>query len=492
MNSPSKNARGSLLAILCLAATGLAHAAAPGRPNAQLPTFPQNFDVQGPALESIGFAVTQPGPVVVEVQSRGAAVIVTLAGPSRQPVGQQGSGAIRLSYDVTEKDVQQSFLWAVQIRLAQPAPPQQGGRASGIVRVQSPPVDQAALQRAVDALAAQAVQPGDDVQKQSVAQAAARMDAAFQQQKAQFERQQFDRRAVLLAQVQPQLEQLKARSGAQVTTRGLRGADVGTALPQPLDAPAMQRSPAAAVPAPAPTASASQTLQSAGSTPGPQSVMPNPAIAALSAAQGQPGDPVMINGSGFGNSGGEVHFVVAPGRDLVVPNGVIWNDNQIFASVPDIAGIVGFNGTLYVKRAGDQKSSNLVPFRFVPSSEIRQITRIADATLQQFNGVGAVNYGDIVGRAHGYLFWGPKGNDQLYLNTRLKNGWVVSQPPLVFLPNAYATNGGAYLVESHVGTDRPHVNVGFWMGSGVWSVLHYSISMVIQGPRGVPDGVVVP
>ena len=68
----------------------------------------------------------------------------------------------------------------------------------------------------------------------------------------------------------------------------------------------------------------------------------------------------MINGSGFG-SGGEVHFVIAPGKDLQTPaETVIWSDNQIFASVPDAAGALGFSGTVYIKRTTDSIKSNLM------------------------------------------------------------------------------------------------------------------------------------
>ena len=493
---------------------------APGQPNAQLPTWPQQFALQGPERDSFGFAVTQPGPVVVEVQSQGAPVIVTLQGPAPQPISQQGSGQIRLTYNVTAQEVQQSVLWGLQIRLAQPAPPAQGGRASGMVNVQHPPVNQAAVQQAVQAMTAQQKQPSAQEQQQAAAQAATQMAATFQQHKAQFDRQQMDRRAAMMSQIQPQLDQLRSRMGGQirprgleepeetswaasppaeeeVATRGLRGDQmIGTM--QPLDGATMQRMPKTAVPSPPPTtSSSSQALQSAGTTAGPQTVMPNPAIASINVTQGQPGDPVMISGSGFG-TGGEVHFVIAPGKDLIAPAGAIWSDNQIFATVPDAAGVLAFNGTVYIKRAAGTVNSNLVPFRFNPLMELRQITRMADALLQQFNGVNAGvsaynNYMDSVARQHGYLFWGPKANDQIYLNTRLKNGWIVSQTPTVFVSDGYYANqGDAYLIESHVSTDRPHVKVGFWMGSGIYVTYNYSISMLIQGPKGVPDGVVMP
>jgi hypothetical protein len=83
---------------------------------AQTSTFPQKFGVQGPETKSFGFAVTQPGPVVIEVQSSGAPIEVTLMGPASRPVKQRGSGQIRLLAQATPQDIQRSPYWAVQVR----------------------------------------------------------------------------------------------------------------------------------------------------------------------------------------------------------------------------------------------------------------------------------------------------------------------------------------------------------------------------------------
>jgi hypothetical protein len=480
---------------------------APIQPNAQIPTFPQKFDVKGPEVDSFGFAVTQPGQITVDVQAQGAPLLVTLESSGGQPITQPAAGGLRMSHNVTPQDVQRSVFWVVHIRLAQPMPPQQGGRAAGTLNVQHPPVDQAAVRQAVQAITAQQPPHSPQEEEQAAAQAARMLEQTFLQQKTQFEQQQMQLRANLHAQIQPQLTQLRARVGGQPRPRGVEGpAGTDTATqnePTPevstraLKSIGVVRESQSGrqletLPAPPQTASSQQALAAAGSGPPPQQVMANPTISSLSVAAGQPGDPVMINGSGFG-TGGEVHFVIASGKDLQTPiSGVIWSDNQIFASVPDAAGVLGFNGTVYIKRTADNVKSNLLPFRFNPLNELRQITRVADATLQQINGVAAANYGNIVGRAHGNLFWSPHGNDQIYMNTRLKNGWIVSQQPFIHLPTAYATSGGAYLVESHSGTNWPHMNVGFWLRNGIYEVQHYAISIVIQGPKGVPDGVVVP
>lgn len=110
-------------------------------------------------------------------------------------------------------------------------------------------------------------------------------------------------------------------------------------------------------------------------------VMPAPAIASISVPQGQPGDPVLINGSAFSNGGGEVHFIVNSGKDLVAPVQV-WTDTQIFATVPDIAGILAYNGVVYVVRGSDKVKTNLVPWRFIPSPELREVRWTLDRSLK--------------------------------------------------------------------------------------------------------------
>lgn len=482
---------------------------AQGQSNAQLPTYPQKFEVQGPEADSFVFAVTQPGSVVVDVQSQGAPVIVTLQGPAPQPMSQQGAGPLRLAFTVTPQDVQKGVLWSLQIRLAQPAPPQQGGRAAGSVMVQHPPVNQAMVQQAVQTRAMQQKQPSPQEQQQASAQAAAQMEQAFQQRKAQFDRQQLDRRAALHAQIQPQLDQLRSRMAGQVRPRGVEGGEgtsgeagtstegeIGTRalrgerLLTPLEKPPVINM----VPVPQ-TSTSQQAVTQAGSGPAPQTVMPNPAITSLSVAQGQPGDPVMITGSGFG-TGGEVHFVIAPGKDLVAPAGVIWTDSQIFSTVPDATGVLGFNGTVYIKRASDNVTSNLLPFRFNPALETREIRNTMDRVLKW--PVNQSSPANEVQRASANFLAGFKDNDVLFGNTRLKNGWVADEAFVYCLYQTYGMNfctGGAYVWETKKGTDWPYLNVRWWMDPAPfanYSHVYYSFAVRIVGPKGVPDGVVVP
>ncbi len=295
----------------------------------QEPTWPQRFEVSGPEIDSFGFAVTQPGQVVVVVQALGAPVVVSLHGPAPQPISQQGSREVRLTYSVTPQDVQKSLFWGVQIRLAQPMPPAQGGRASGSVMVQHPPVNVAQVQAAVAAQqqAAQQQVAQRQAQEQQVgAQVAAQIEAAFQQRKAQFEQQRRQRHAALMAGVQPALDRMRARGQGRIGTRGIEGTEAAAGEPRP---------------------QGTEDIGTRGLSPDQmmgitrlqlQTVVPNPTITSLSVAQGQPSDPVMITGSGFSNDGGEVHFIINPGKD-VVAHVDFWSDTQLFVTVPDATGI---------------------------------------------------------------------------------------------------------------------------------------------------------
>ncbi len=511
----------------------------------QVPTWPQKFEVQGPEVDSFGFPVTQPGAVTVVVQSQGAPVIVSLQGPAPQPIRQQGTGQVRLSYNVTPQDVQKSVFWRVQVQLLQPMPPQQGGRAGGSVTVQHPPVNVAQVQAAANAHQQAAQQQAAQRQtqaQQAGVQAHAQMEAAFQQRKAQLEQQRQQRQATLMAGVQPALDRMRARG--QVGTRGIEGGEAatgnaGTQASEEIGTRALKRRPSLSGVAQSTTASSSHTTvesssgvsaaafegsradQSgvvsgssdgfgtptppAGGTstgnanpppPPPPAGPTTPVITSLSVSQGQPGDPVMITGSGFSGDGGEVHFLIGPGKDRVAPAGVIWRNDQIFATVPDASGVLGFNGTVYVVRASDKKMSNFVAFRFNPALELREIRATTDRVLTWPVDQGSPP--NEIQRSSGNFLAGFKDNDVLFGNTRLKNGWVADEAFVYCRYGAGWDNfcdGGAYVWEIKKGTDWPYLNVRWWLAPAPfasYSHIYYSFAVRLIGPKGVPDGLVVP
>ena len=462
--------------------------AVPGMPmkQGQFPTFPQKFDVQGPESNSFGFAVTQPGPVVVDVQSQGPPVIVTLEGPTSQTISQQGSGPVRLTYTVTAQEVQTSVLWSVKIKLVTPTPLPQGGRSSGTVMIQQPPVDHAVAQAQAGALTAQRAARGH----QPNPQAQARMDASFQEHKSKFEQEQQQRHVAGRAQAQPVIDQIRnqmspqghvrprgieepqpnetpAQSEGDVGTRGLRSNQTMSLLQQqPLTETPFLRS---------------------GNTPLTPVPVPVPTITQLNIGQGQPLQPVIVTGKNFGTQPAEVVFQV--GSNTFFSGQVeAWSDSMIVVDVPDQSGFLQFDGKVYVS-IGTVRS-NEVPFRFVPAQETREIRWTNDMVLVQ-PGIAEPVYRDIYHPNTTFLsMGGGAGNDVLFPSTRLKNGWVVQGAWSTTANCLFGACGGVYVADLRPGTDTPFVNMRWWYDAFHSSSYFFGVRIV--GPRGVPDGVVMP
>ena len=450
-----------------------------------LPIWPQTFEISGPETAGFGFVVTQPGPVSIDVDTRGMPVVVSLTGPGSVPLQRSGSGKLQLAIDVTPQDLQRGLLWSINIGMANKV---MSARASGSVSLTEPPVDVA---RALGSIKAAArARPSrvelTDAEQAQMSSASAQRLALFEQQRQQSIAREFDK-------LRPFSQQAQARLAGQVQSRALSRADVATGTLTPLQVPETRPTRTPVTPAPSPTtASSSQAIQSA--TPSsPQTVMPNPAIVALSLAAGDPGKPVMISGSAFGNGGGEVHLVIAPGVDLVAKVD-IWSDTQIFTSVPNATGVQGFDGQLYVIRAVDKTRSNLVAFRFIPRMVRREIAFTTDRTLglpvdwyAQSNSSKAA----VVRRYNANPFGGFFGDDLFFPRTRLVNGWTVNDVYFECAPGSCM--GGGFVQEFRPRTDSPFVKVHWWVnpaniGAGM-SYLHYVYALGITGAHGLPDGV---
>ncbi len=445
-----------LLAALCgcligLIGTGTAFAQG-GKPL----QWPQTFSLQTPALQTLGFPVTQPGPIAVDLQVQGAAVLATLQGPAGEVGRQQGTGSLHLAYAATAQDVGKSVFWVVTVGLVQAPTAAQVATAKVTVNVQHPPIDATRLQAAM----ATAATTGQGAQAQRRASAAqhsaeltAQLNGMLQQEKAQQEQQRLQRHAALMTQMQPTVDKLRA--GSAFGTRAV--------LP-----PGMKRLPTSP---------------------------PPPSIQNLSATDLHVSDPVFVNGSGFGTAGGTVHFVIGVGKDLAAdPTTVVWTDAQIFTAVPGPAngGVVDFNGTAYVVRA-DQVKSNLIPIAFHALLDYRLLTvssNTGDAILSPNSG-GV--WGPGFTRDDFDCFSGHTGNDQFYLNTHLKNGWKVYGAPIMQNAYIFGGGGGAVPVGFRIMTDSPYVNIVWWVNVGAFctSGYGYTVSLPIEGPLGLPDGLVV-
>lgn len=393
-----------------------------GQSTTQPPTFPQEFAVQGPESDSFGFAITQPGPIQVEVQSQGPPVIVTLQHLPSAPMIQQGVGQVRLNYDVTAQDIQKSALWFVRVRLAQAG----AVPASGTIMVQHPGGDPAVAQAQ---LAAWAEQERANRERTGI-EAENQSRSEFQQFKATVEQRYQQRLAAERTQNQALLNRLRPQSGGMIRSRGL-----------------------------------------------------NPAISRINKSEGQPKTQVIIEGTNFG-PGGEVVFQLGPN---IVGTGIVeaWADTVIVANVPDASGLLPYQGTLAV-RVG-QTLSNAVPFKFIPVEEAREI-RVAqeqDISLA----APSLKTGSMIehpNQSFGQLS-GNKGNDVFFPSRQFGNGWLVQEIKLKIDPCAFPNCRGAYVADSRIGTPSAFFNVRWWHEALVGA--RYWFSLWIVGPRGVPDGI---
>jgi hypothetical protein len=198
---------------------------------------------------------------------------------------------------------------------------------------------------------------------------------------------------------------------------------------------------------------------------------------------------VLITGSGFTGTTGEVHFIVANGRDLTAPISG-WNDGQIFTAVPDVSGLQAFSGQVYVRRGG--ANSRFMPFQFNPALEYRSLAITNDRILTGSD--SSVYYrSNIIGIDHDGLFdlFGARGEDQYFLTTRLRNGWIVDSAYIsnyataVDMPGPWSwRNASAYITECRSGTDSPYLKIRWWREG--YSEVIYTPNVIIRGPKGVP------
>jgi hypothetical protein len=471
-----------LLAIVALSGSQELRAD-PGNP---FPSFPQQFTLQGPGSASFALAVTQPGPVVVDVQANGAPVVVTLRGLGGQPIQQRGAGHVGLNYLVTAADVQRSALWSVSVALI-PAP-SPAPQASGTITVQAPPVDMSRAMAHATAYAAHPpVHARDPNAERRQTDELHRRQSALDQDAAQ-------RRSAQQASNQALFNQLRA--GNSLHTRGLpqeapaNGAGVSTRNVAPgkylpTQSPAQGRT--VVVPG-APT-----MVQN------PVQPPPLPVITQLYQApnmvltQARPLDQVILAGKNFGTSPATLVFTLGPNTVIPVEGIQTWSDTLIIANVPDATGLLPYGASVLV--AVGTVQSNAYPFQFVPATEIRSIGWTSDMLLAKG---GIAQYGNgmrnILHPNSSFMsLGGDAGNDIFFIGTNLENGWTVQSidTPTEGTADPFGT-GNAVVVDSRIQTipGMLYFNVRWWFDAFAYA--NYSFTVWITGPRGVPDGVAVP
>jgi hypothetical protein len=445
----------------------------------QLPAWPQKFDVQGPEVSSFGFAVTQPGPITVDVQAQGVPLLVTLRSPGGQPITQQATGGLRMSHNVTPQDVQRGVLWTVSLAL----PPNTQGRTTGHVTVQYPVVNEAQAEAAVRLRLDQAKQHG----QVDPAQMQARRQALLEARRVQLERQYQDFVKGTELQLDAFLKQRQAQG--KIRSRGFGQPGV---------------------------------LHETPTTPQMSAMPTGPHIDRLSVTQGPPGTTVIIEGSGFGSGPGFVHMTVNSTRELFAnvvgaPAQPIWADGFIAVTIPELTGVTAFTANIFVSIGADRSSSaaeyrsNLVPFNFIPRQQARIITKVTDD--HNINPIGGFTRNDEIHHTRlvegfvpffqGNLFFGRKSGDAFFLKSKLKNGWKVDCIEIIpydfrgcstvgSVAYTVPPGSGAYVEPGYqIGGERPTFGVTWWLEAFV-PAMSYRYAVAISGPAGTPDGIEVP
>jgi hypothetical protein len=427
------------------------------------PAWPQSFQlVTDGTPYSVGFAVTQPGPVTVQVTSQGAPVKVSVIGPATQPNPQVGTGAMHIDINASAADVQKSSLWIVRVEPAAivPVTPFQSRQviASGTVTVQHAPTNVQSAQMELQRMQTASMQrmPAAAAQATSVVAAKKSSYASLvaNQQVAQKQR--------LLALIKKPVA-LAAGQTRQLPTTGVK-----------------QQTPASSQSADTGTGSGSGVTTLGGGSSGSIGSIAPPTITSLSANQGQPNDPILITGSGFGANKGQVHFIIHQGMDRVASVVDSWSDTQILTYVPDATAISAFPGQMYVQNAAGQKSV-LTSFQFNPTLDYAVLEPNWKQTDVNVDLTDVVT--SIIGapwRNGSTDFFGHKGDDGFYLTKQLKNGWVVDS--VNFAITSKGGNSNANLEASRIGTSSPFVQVHWWMDP--FSSIAYIVQITIKGPTG--------
>ena len=461
---------GTIVAAVAWAAT------APSATTA-FPSFPQHFSVQAAGHAAFPLAISQPGPVVIDVDASGAPIVVTLQGRTLAPLQQQGAGHVHLSYVVTPADLQHTSLWAVSIALAAPGAPGPQSQAQGTISVQQPPGDQAAaIAEANSVVSAAHNRP------RPAPELAARLDAARASLQAQADHDAEQRRSAVRAAQQPMIDQLWGRQPSAVGTRSLPA--LTTIKSQPVSGVSLQ-----------PIATSPPTLTVAPPPPAP--VITNVyARPGLSPTQAGPLDQVTIVGQNFGSTPADVVFQVGPNTYLpttAVPGG--WNPNgtSIVVMMPDASGLQQYDGNVFVQL--NPARSNAWPLRFIPAVEYRHVYGTQDAVYPSHTEptVFALNGQMDIDVFHPNTtfgaFGGDQGTDVFFTNTALDPGWASVSFATVINGTGMPGGSGSAVVQRYSASD-PSLKFNVQWSYGMWQDIDYGFDVVIAGPRGPPDGVV--
>ena len=206
----------------------------------------------------------------------------------------------------------------------------------------------------------------------------------------------------------------------------------------------------------------------------------------LDTAKANAGATQNAGGAGGGSpSGGAVYLIDEVGKEHLLSVSY-WTNTHIVARTPPLTGFVNPKSCkIYVK--SNVGKSDPKPLALTPSL-VTTLMMITDLMANNDYRFVAHQDGDtfavfpipaagiwINGYHHASMFVGFRGDDEYFLNRKLRNGWVVDSIDFA--------QGGARLEESRVGTDSPYVKVHWWCDAP-WQSTTYTVKIFVKGPKG--------
>jgi uncharacterized protein YjbJ (UPF0337 family) len=283
-------------------------------------------------------------------------------------------------------------------------------------------------------------------------------------------------------------DQRKARQASQkaLLNQGVmvKASGLATVQRAPVGKITANTPPASGSPSPRPMPGGASPQASSSASGAPTA----PTIANLSATSGEPGDPILVTGTGF-TAATEVYFLVAPNRQEKATVGLS-SDTQMMVEVPLATGLLAFNGAVLVKREDGQVSQGS-PFRFNPRmvvmnynfQNVNDVLLHNDVHLQSETFSGYATEFQINHRSRPFEIFGFKVDDTLFPNTRLKNSWIVED---IILDDPSSAVSRVQLQENAKGTNSLRMKVHGWTVNpvlGIYMIVDYAGSVLVRGPE---------
>jgi NPCBM/NEW2 domain len=229
-----------------------------------------------------------------------------------------------------------------------------------------------------------------------------------------------------------------------------------------------------------------------------------PQITGLSVGNGQPGDLVIINGSGFGHAGNEAELILSGLSTPSMMNVQYWSPTQILADInSDITGVQASTAYIYVfappcQQGGGVQKSNAYQFQFNPTltGPVALPISRSDVSWGSSSCPGCGNLPLLLSatQATDTITAGPVFGDKLddvfftSPSYQLINGWTVQNADLDPLLTPTKNDGCQIGSGGTTGSSSPAVDVHCWVSSnGPFNspgTAGYVLTIYIQGPVG--------